>query len=859
MLKEQVSHYRILRKLGAGGMGEVYLAEDARLFRQVALKFLPASYQYDPERRARFLKEARAASALRTPNAAAIYDIGEHEGLSFIAMEYVEGELLSSKIRRGVIAAQEALDITIQLAEALEEAHSLGIIHRDIKSNNIIITPRRLVKLLDFGLAQIANQAGGEDLRYLTTPLEGDINPTTTLGDNRESPAVPAALASPADSSVTSPVTPPATEEANLATRLLEEHICDSEQTPTVILNEAGSLPAAGWQQAATAVEPHQPEPASASSYSSSQATTVGRLMGTVPYMSPEQALGKPLDARTDLFSLGVVMYEMLTGKMPFAADSEAQLIEQIVGQEPPPITQLNPAAPPPLAAVAEKCLAKERQRRFLSAQQLLADLRALRRDSGELAANASQPLRRARAKKAVDSLAILPFENTGGNSDGEYLSDGITESIINQLSQLAKLKVMARSTVFRYKGRAVDAQTVGSELGVRAVLTGRVMQRGDTLVIKTELVDTGDGSQIWGEQFNRKIFDIFAVEEEISREISEKLKLKLTGEQKRRLGKRHTENTLAYQEYLKGRYVWNKRTREGLTQSLAHFNRAIDIDPNYALAYAGLADTYNIIASYSSSPPAEAFPKARSAATRALAIDNTLAEAHTSLAFVRFGYDWDWQGAEREYRLALELKHGYADAHQWYALFLAALGRQREAHAEMAQALELDPLSLAINTNQGWLFYLGRDFDLAISQLRRTLDIEPNFLLARRRLAQAYAQAGKLAQAEAEFDTALQLSGEDTETLASRGYLYALAGKPEHAAQSLEELNAISYHRYVPAYFFAKIFMGLGERDRAFKFLEMAFEERYGFLAYMKVEPELDGLREDGRFGELARRVGLD
>jgi tetratricopeptide (TPR) repeat protein len=399
----------------------------------------------------------------------------------------------------------------------------------------------------------------------------------------------------------------------------------------------------------------------------------------------------------------------------------------------------------------------------------------------------------------------------------------------------------------------------VANELNVRAVLTGRVLHRGDTLVIKAELVDASDGSQLWGEQFNRKMADIFAVEEEISQEISEKLRLKLSGEQKQRLTKRHTENPEAYQEYLKGRYHWNKRTRDGLLKGIEKFNKAIDIDPNYALAYAGLADSYNIIASYSSSPPSDAFPKARSAATRALSLDNTLTEAHISLAFVLFGYDWDWQEAEHEFKQALALNPGYAHGHLWYSLFLVAMGRAQEAMQEMEKALELDPLSLPINTNLGWLFYLGRKYDDAIKQLKKTLEMEPNYLLARRRLCQVYLQQERYEEADAEFQRALALSGEDVETIAAQGYFYALTGKTQEARQVLDELNAMMCQRYVPAYFFAKIYLGLGDKDRAFEYLRRALEERYGLLAYMRVEPEVDRLRDDERFEDLAHRVGLD
>jgi eukaryotic-like serine/threonine-protein kinase len=587
--------------------------------------------------------------------------------------------------------------------------------------------------------------------------------------------------------------------------------------------------------------------------------------MGTVPYMSPEQAMGLALDHRTDIFSLGVVLYEMLAGCLPFLAESQAQLIQNILHQEPVAVSQINSKISPELERITRKCLEKDRELRYRSARELIQDLQHLQKENKTIALSESSALqhsqaaKKSRSRKSIDSLAILPFENMSADADAEYLSDGITESIINALSQLPKLRVMARSTVFRYKGKNLEPQNVANELKVRAVLTGRVLQRGDTLVIKTELVDAIDGSQLWGEQFNRKMADIFAVEEEISKEISEKLRLKLSGEQKQRLTKRHTENTDAYQEYLKGRYHWNKRTREGLLKGIEQFNKAIEIDPNYALAYAGLADSYNLIASYSSSPPGEAFPKARSAAARALSIDNTLAEAHTSLAFVLLGYDWAFAEAEKEFKLALALNPGYATAHLWYSLFLVTMGRHQEALEEMERALALDPLSLPINTNLGWLLYLGHRYDEALKQLIKTLEMEPNFLLARRRLCQVYGQKGMYKEAAEEFEKALALSGEDIETIAAQGYFYALSGKGEDARNVLKELNAMSCHRYVPAYFFAKIFIGLGETDSAFDYLNKALEERYGLLAYMKVEPELETLRHDARFSKLAQQVGLE
>lgn len=770
VISEIISHYRILKKLGEGGMGEVYLAEDARLGRQVALKFLPASYQYDPDRRARFLKEARAASALRTPNIAAIYDIGEHDQIMFIVMEYVEGEMLSRRVERGVMEVREVIDVSTQIADALDEAHTLGIVHRDIKGSNLMITARGLVKMLDFGLAKVM-----------------EARPTTESGDF------------------------------------------------TVPLG---------------------------------QQTAAGIVLGTISYMSPEQALGREVDNRTDLFSLGVVIYEMLTSRRPFGGNSPTETIDNIVHQEPPPVSRFNSNVPAEMERIARKCLEKDRSRRYQSAREIATDLRNLRRDldSGALSTSSITAVptgtatvtRRSRSRKTIDSLAILPLANSSNDPDTEYLSDGITESIINNLSQLPKLRVMARSTVFRFKGKEADPKEVGHELDVRAVLAGRMFQRGDTLIIKVELVDTHDGSHIWGEQYNRKLADIFSIEEEISSVISEKLRLKLDSTQKKKLTRRHTENTEAYQLYLKGRYYWNKRTADGIKKGIDYFNQAIDSDPNYALAYAGIADSYNILASYSTIAPKDAFPRSKAAARTALELDDKLSEAYASLAFAIFGYDWNWAEAERAFKRALELNPGYGSAHQWYALYLAAMNRMDEAFAEVRVAEELDPLSLPVNTNVGWLFYLTRQYDEAIVTYNKILELDSEFILAHRRLGQVYVEKRMYAEAVREFEKCLAPSRGDAESLAWLGHAYAASGDADRARQVVEEMNSLANSRYVSSYLMAIISIGLCETDLAFELLEKACDERYGFLAYLKVSPIFDPLRPDERFQKLIERVGL-
>lgn len=747
-------------------MGEVYLAEDTRLGRPVALKFLPASYQYDPDRRARFLNEARAASALRSPNIAAIYDIGEHEGALFIAMEYVEGEVLSGRIGSKTMPTAEVIDIGVQIAEALDEAHALGIIHRDVKSSNLMVTERGLVKMLDFGLAKAITSAESA----------GASDPTIPLGAQ----------------------------------------------------------------------------------------TAFGIVLGTVSYMSPEQALGRDIDTRTDIFSFGVVLYEMLTGRLPFEGAGATEIIDSIIHKEPIAIARFNYDVPAELERIVRKCMEKDRERRYQSVRDVSTDLRNLKRDhdastaTGAAAGHKTQPTRRARSRKTIDSLAILPLINASGDPDAEYLSDGITESIINSLSQLPKLRVMARSTVFRYKGRDVEPQRIGQELGVRAALTGRVLQRGDQLIIKTELVDTEDGSHLWGEQYNREISDIFTVEDEISKEISEKLRLKLSGAEKKQLTKRHTENTAAYHHYLKGRFYWNKRTEEALKKGIEYFQQAIEVDPGYALAYAGLADSYNILASYSALAPKDAFTISKAAASRALELDDKLAEAHASMAFVRFGYDWDWAESERGFKQAIKLNPGYAWGHNWYAVMLAALGRFEEAFQRINRAQELDPLSLAINTNLGWLLYLAHRFDEAVEQYLKTIDLDAGFGLAHRRLAQTYEHMQMSGEAVAEFQKALAVSGEDVELLSARGHFYAVQGETEKAREVLKQLEGLATCRYVPSYLIARIYRGFGDDDRVFEYLNRACDERYGYLAYLKVDPIFESIRSDPRFEALTRRVGL-
>ena len=767
MISETISHYHIVKELGAGGMGEVYLAEDTRLGRQVAIKVLPASYQYDPERRTKFLAEARATSALRSPHIAAIYDIGEHEGSMYIVMEYVEGELLSEKVKRGALAMPDAIDLAAQIADALSEAHSLGIVHCDVKASNLIVNERGIVKLLDFGIAAAAGSSGAET-------------------DDR--------------------------------------------------IKKVG------------------------------QQTALGAVGGTVSYMSPEQAIGRAIDHRSDIFSLGVVLYEMLTARLPFDGETSAETIDNIIHAEPTPIARLNYGVTPDLDRVVRKCLEKDRERRYQSVRDLLIDLRNLQRDSDSGATHATaglgrhtQVVTRTRSRKTIDSLAILPLANQSGDPNLDYLSDGVTEALINNLSRLTKLRVMARSTVFRYQGReAQDAQQVGLELGVRAVLNGRLLTRGDSLIVKLEMVDTNDGAHLWGEQYTREMADIFTLEREISTEISEHLRLKLTNAQKKSLTKGCTENSVAYQLYLKGRYHWNKRTAEGIERSIEYFEGAITRDPKFALAYAGLADSYNLMASYSTKPLATPFLRAKATALKALSLDAKLAEAHAALAAVKLWREFDWEGAERGWRKAIELNPSYSTAHLWLALYLAAIERTDEAIFEIRLALDLDPLSRVINLNLARILHFARQFDDAIKQCRKTIDMYPDYLIAHRRLGMSYGERGMFEEAEGEFKKALAISENDSETMSAMAYAYASAGRIDDARKILERLNEIAKETYVSPYSLARVHIGLGQTDEAFECLDKTYQERHGILTYLKVEPIFDRLRPDPRFTDLLRRMGL-
>src|SRR3989441_1177634 len=748
-VNSNISHYRILSKLGAGGMGEVYLAEDTQLGRRVAIKFLSPELVADEQANKRLIKEARAAATLDHPNICAIYEVGEAEGRSFIAMQYVEGETLDIRIKRKPLDSSESLSIACQVADALSDAHAHGIIHRDIKPSNIIITARGQAKVMDFGLARMTTGA------------------------------------------------------------------TDSEAETQSLL------------------------------------TTPGAVIGTVPYMSPEQVRGEPVDARSDIFSFGVTLYEMLCGRQPFASESAAATASAILTHEPAPLARYCADAPEELQRIIRKSLEKDREQRYQSARELSIDLKNLQRDSDVRALTAAARTSPRPAvfrrfafvalallslavigvgvywllgrSKTVDSIAVLPFVNVNASSDTEYLSDGITDSLINSLSQLPKLKVIARSSVFSYKGKAVNPEAVGHELNVQALVTGRITQRGDNLSISVELMDTRDKRHIWGEQYNRKISDLLAVQEEISSAISENLRLKLTVEEQKRMTKRYTENIEAYQLYFKGRYFADQLTEEGFKKAVELFHQAIEKDPNYALAYAGLAEAY-WIASAKFLTPREAMPKAREAAVKALRMDDTLAEAHTSLASVQAFYDYDLAGGEKEFKRAIELNPGSASAHQWYGWYLAVLKRADEAVKELKRAQELDPLSQIINGELGMPFFFTRQYDRATEQFKKAAEMDPDGTFAREWLAWTHILKRNYEEAIA---VSSKPESDDPYLLAAIGDAYARLGKRAEARKIIEELKDPSKQRYVPTFFIAIIYIGLEEKEQALEWLEKSYQNR--------------------------------
>ncbi len=772
---DKIGRYPIVKKLGSGGMGEVFLAQDPLLDRKIAIKVLHEEFVSDPVRLARFKKEAKAASSLEHPGAAAIYEIGETEGIHFIAMQYVEGLTLGEKISTEKPSFVRILDWAIQICEAIGEAHRMGIIHRDLKPQNIMITPQDQVKILDFGIAKTTHR-----------------------------------------------------------------------------------------QQVADPI------------------TDTGVIIGTVQYMSPEQALGKQIDPRSDIFSIGVLLYETVSGHLPFRGDNSTETLKKLLQDPPELFTRTNSSIPLEFERIILKCLEKEPVARYQSIQELLADLRNLKAERGGERPTTSmvRPAPKSRSWWAgmiallflafavifffqqknhdIQSLAVLPFVNERSDPDLEYLSDGITDEIINKLSQVPQLKVLSRGTVFRYKGIEVDPRKVGKELSVDAVITGNFSRHEDQLRLTVSLVRTGDGSQIWGELYTRNLSDVQTLESQISKDISEKLPQKLTGEVREQISKQYTADTVAYQLFLEGRFHLNKRTRENFQLAIQSFQKAIARDPNYAAAYAGLADAFILLCNWGFLPPDQGFPKAKEAAAQALSLDKTLAEAHTSMAFILSTYEWKWREAEKSYLTAASLNPNYATAHQWYGLCLTLQGRFEEAMREIRLAQQLDPMSLIINANAGYTLYFAREYEQAISELEKVRELDPNFPLTYQILGYIYGQQGSPAKSVEVLTKAVDLAPDNLSFEADLAWAYALAGEAEKAQQMLDQLLRISINTYVPPFHLAGICVGLKDNDCAFEWLEKAYQQHSDQITYIGKDPRFDPLRSDPRFQDLLRRIGL-
>ena len=725
--------YQIIQELGRGGMGVVYKAQDTKLKRTVALKFLPQELTHISEVKDRFMREAQAAAALDHPNICTVYEFDEAEEKPFISMAYIEGQSLKKKIDSGPLELNEALRIGIQVAEGLQEAHKKGVVHRDIKSANIIVDERGQAKIMDFGLARVT---GG-----------------------------------------------------------------------TLVTQE-------------------------------------GMTMGTVAYMSPEQARGEEVDHRTDIWSLGVVLYEMIGRQRPFRSDQEQALIYAILNEEPELVATLRKDVPIGFEMILHKCLHKDARNRYKDMETLIKELNSI-----ELG----------RDLEGSPSIAVLPFVNMSADPENEYFSDGLSESIINNLTQIKSFKVVARTSAFSFKGKEDDVRKIGKKLNVNKVLEGSVQKAGNRLRITAQLINVVDGYHLWSERFDRNMDDLFAIQDEISLAIVDNLKLKLIKGEKTKLVKRHTGDPEAYNFYLKGRYFYNKRTEEGFHKSIESYKQAVKKDPNFALPYAGLADTYLTLGFYELEPMLESYEKGKQEVMKALEMDDTVGEPHNSMGIIKAWYEFDWEGAEAEFKKALELSPSDVEAHHMYAHCMEGLGRFDEALAEMKRALELEPLSVILNTCLGHIFCLARRSDEAIDQLKKSIEMDPTFPLHYYWLGRAYLQKGMNKQSIEMFKKAATFPIIYTMGISALGYAYGSIGEKDKAKKNLDELLSLLDKKIVDSFYIALVYLGLDDRDKTFEWLEKAYEDRSMYITMIDTDQLFDDLREDRRFIALLKKMGLE
>jgi serine/threonine-protein kinase len=748
MLGQRLGHYTILEKLGEGGMGVVYKARDTRLGRLVALKVLRGEKVAGAAER--FAQEARAASALNHPNIITIYDIASEGGREFIVMEYLGGRTLDQLIGGNGLPAAEALKYAVEMADALASAHGAGIIHRDLKPTNFMLTERGTIKVLDFGLAKLTQEAA--------------------------------------------------------------------------------------WTQSTQTLRAETQE---------------GTILGTVSYMSPEQAEGRKVDARSDIFAFGAVLYEMLTGRRAFQKQSQIATLVAVLREDPPAMRAVAPETPAGVEKVVERCLRKDPERRYQQASEVKLVIEELLAECWP----GARPAVAAEVPSKIPAIAVLPFIDLSPGKDQEYFCDGIAEEILNELAKLEGLRVAARTSAFRFKGKAEDITEIGRQLKVSAVLEGSVRKAGDRLRITAQLINVADGYHLWSERYDRRMEDIFAIQDEISQAIVESLKVKLRPE----TVKRYTPKLPAYSHYLKGRHCWNKRSEEALRHGVEHFQQAIAEDPCYAPGYAGLADCYVMLGMQGFVAPRESMPRAKAAAQKALEIDASVAEAHASLGSARAVYDWDWSGAGKEFERALALNPGYATALHWYALFyLATNGQLEGAEREIRKAQDLDPLSLPIATDLAVILIFQRRFEDAIAQLASVRELDPSFYRVPWYLGRAYAGLGKWEEALRALLEAGALSPGEGRVEGALGHAYARAGERAKACEIIDQLMASSGRKYVEPASVAVVYAGLEERDRAFEWLGKALEQRSGYHIWLKVDPIWDPVRGDGRLAACLEKMGV-